>query len=438
MFGWFKKQELFGMPFWMGMILVMVTWAASAMGWLPNNMAGAFAFIVVIGTFIGWFGEVLPFWNKWFGGGIMMAWLVGSIIYTYHLLPDSVIETVNYIGIEAGFRDFYIVILVVGSLFGIQRKLLVKAVVRFIPTVLGGVAISFLFAMLAGLIVGVNPIQAVLNYALPVMGGGTGAGAVPMSEMWAAATGRDAAIWFAPAFAALCVGDTLAAVGAAVLNQLGKKFPRISGEGQMMRGVPNELPEEEGKEPIKLTLIDYGYGFALALFIYLFSDMYAKKISIINGSDIGFSIHTFAFLVIFTAILSIIGVIPERVRMGAQGMQKFFSTNLACPLMVVLGFGSSLYDFAEMLLPWNLFIIVMVVIGAIIGAGVTGYLCGFYPVEAAITAGLCMANAGNSGDIMVLGAAKRMHLLAFASISTRIGGSIILVIGSVLFGLFAK
>lgn len=40
---------------------------------------------------------------------------------------------------------------------------------------------------------------------------------------------------------------------------------------------------------------------------------------------------------------------------------------------------------------------------------------------------------GGAGDLAVLGAGKRMGLMAYAQISSRIGGAIILLIGSIVF-----
>uniref|UniRef100_UPI0011316409 2-hydroxycarboxylate transporter family protein n=1 Tax=Salmonella enterica TaxID=28901 RepID=UPI0011316409 len=42
--------------------------------------------------------------------------------------------------------------------------------------------------------------------------------------------------------------------------------------------------------------------------------------------------------------------------------------------------------------------------------------------ESSITAGLCMANRGGSGDLEVLSACNRMNLISYAQISSRLGG----------------
>ena len=103
--------------------------------------------------------------------------------------------------------------------------------------------------------------------------------------------------------------------------------------------------------------------------------------------------------------------------------------------MVGVGADTSLKELLDAITFGNVVIAFLIVVGAILGSAVTGYLVGFYPIDSAITAGLCMANRGGSGDLAVLGAAKRMGLMAYAQLSSRLGGGIVLVIGSILFSL---
>ena len=79
----------------------------------------------------------------------------------------------------------------------------------------------------------------------------------------------------------------------------------------------------------------------------------------------------------------------------------------------------------------NVVIAAVIVVGAAIG----GWVIGFFPIESAITAGLCMANRGGSGDLEVLSACNRMNLISYAQISSRLGGGIVLVIASIVFGM---
>ena len=111
----------------------------------------------------------------------------------------------------------------------------------------------------------------------------------------------------------------------------------------------------------------------------------------------------------------------------------FYLMTIFPPMMVAMGVDFDLMELASALSPVNLIIAVAVVLGAILGSALVGYLVGFYPIDSAVTAGLCMANRGGSGDIAVLGAADRLDLIAYAQLSSRIGGGIVLVVASVVF-----
>ncbi len=80
----------------------------------------------------------------------------------------------------------------------------------------------------------------------------------------------------------------------------------------------------------------------------------------------------------------------------------------------------------------SLIICTVIVVGGVIGAWIGGKIVGVYPVESAITGGLCMSNAGGSGDIYVLSSADRMELMPFAQVSSRLGGAIVLALQSIL------
>jgi malate:Na+ symporter len=54
-----------------------------------------------------------------------------------------------------------------------------------------------------------------------------------------------------------------------------------------------------------------------------------------------------------------------------------------------------------------------------------------YPVDAAIVTA-CHSGLGGTSDVAILGAADRMGLMAFAQISTRVGGAIMIEIAKLL------
>ena len=153
---------------------------------------------------------------------------------------------------------------------------------------------------------------------------------------------------------------------------------------------------------------------------------------------LGAKIHAFAYTILFVVILAVLGVIPPGVRMAAKKIQSFTASIIAVLVMVCMGVDFDLGQLAAALTFSNVLIALMVVIGAIIGSALTGKLVGFYPIDTAITAGLCMANRGGAGDVAVLGAARRLELISYAQLSSRVGGGIVLVVASFIFSIYLR
>ena len=432
----FKETKMLGfsMPFFL--IMVVVFMAIALTGSTMASFVGALGFCLIVGTLIGWVGDRIPIWKDWLGGGMLLASIGTSALVMFNLIPAETADILSNFTNTMGFLDLYILTLITGAILSIDRKLLIRAFAGFIPAILGGVAMSALLTAIAAILTGQNVLEAQLNVMLPIMGGGNGAGCIPMSSMWGEVTGNDPQEWYAPAFAIMSLGNLVSVFCAALLDRIGKKYPSLTGNGVMMKGNADVKGAEDPKD-VKIGPAEYASGFALALFLYCLADFYASKISIINNVlNLGFSIHKFAFMVIFAAIANGLGLIPIEIRAGARGMQQFFAKYMSFPLMVAIGAGTNLADYLEAFTIPNLVMIIACVLGAMLGAVLIGTpLFKFYPVEIAITAGLDMAGGGGSGDVQILGAAHRMELMSFAQISSRIGGAIMLIIASVLFGM---
>ena len=78
------------------------------------------------------------------------------------------------------------------------------------------------------------------------MGGGMGAGAVPIAEIFSGHLGVETGVILSRLVPAVALGNAVAIVFGGLLNRFGKKYPKFSGEGKMMRLQTNEELEKDG------------------------------------------------------------------------------------------------------------------------------------------------------------------------------------------------
>lgn len=425
-----KGLKVFGMSIQLFLLPLVAVLLVHFTDSLPKGIVGALAFSFVFGAVFGEIGDRLPVFKEYIGGAPVLIFLAAAFFVYQGWFTEREISIVTDFMKKSKFLTLYIIVLMTGSIFAVNRKLLLKSLVGYLPTILVAVLGASIMGILGGFIFGISPKEIMMLYVLPTMGGGNGAGAVPLSEIYEQATGNSKEAYYSYAIAVLTIANIWAIVVAAVLNKLGKKYPVLTGEGELVRAGNLVLEEDE---KVEVTPRDMAVGFLVGLSAYMIGTFLNKNVGFLSG------IHTYALTVLLLVAFNGLGIIPLSIKQGAGKFQRFFSKQLTWVLMV--GVGVAYTDLGEIIAaitPANVIIALMIVVGATIGAGFMGHMVGFYAIESSITAGLCMANRGGSGDIEVLGASKRMNLISYAQISSRLGGGIILIIASIVFQILAK
>lgn len=429
--GLLSQVKIFGLPVSLFCVLGLILLAAHVTDTLPNNIVGGFAFMFVIGAIFGEIGKRLPIFNKYIGGAPVMIFLVAAWFVHIGLLTQREIDVVTAVMKDTDFLDLFIAVLITGSILAVNRNLLLKSLLGYIPTILAAVLGASTLGILGGMLFGIPVDRIMMLYVLPIMGGGNGAGAIPLSEIYESVTGGSKEQYYSVAIAILTIANIVAIVAAAVLNNIGNKIPALSGDGELLRNSKFDVDTKD--KEVSITHREIAIGLMLSAVVYTFASSLSKDI-LPGFGDV--KIHTFAYMVILVAALNASGLCTDEIKEGAKRLSSFFSKQLLWVLMV--GVGIAYTDIGEILAALtftNVFIASLIVVGAIIGASIGGWLMGFYPIESSITAGLCMANRGGSGDLEVLAASNRMSLLSYAQISSRLGGGIVLVIASIVFGM---
>ena len=392
---------------------------AMYIGKLPKGMIGALAAMMTMGAIMDKIGDKTPVVNEYLGGAPLVCIFGTAALVYFGVMPDSTVKIITDFMKGGGFLNFYIAALICGSILGISSDLLIKAGARYAAPLLAAVLVSCgLAAVVAGMI-GYGWQQGIMHIAMPIMGGGMGAGAVPMSQIFSTITKMDTKDILSILIPALALGNVMSIVAAGLLDKLGKARPSLTGNGHLMKDFKVEKEEE-----ITPSIEMMGVGVMVSCVFFILGVLLNKVVPMI---------HSYALMIIAVAMCKIFNLVPDSVQKSCNMWYKFVAKNFTAALLV--GIGVAYTDLGAVINAVSIQYIVLVavvVFGAVVGAGFAGMAVGFNFVESAITAGLCMANMGGTGDVAVLSAAKRMELMPFAQISSRLGGALILILVSLL------
>lgn len=168
-----------------------------------------------------------------------MIFLVAAYFIYAGIFTQKEIDAISNVMDKSNFLNLFIAVLITGAILSVNRKLLLKSLLGYIPTILAGIVGASLFGIVIGLCFGIPVDRIMMLYVLPIMG------AVPLSEIYHSVTGRSREEYYSTAIAILTIANIFAIIFAALLDMIGKKYTWLSGEGELVRKASFKTEDDE-------------------------------------------------------------------------------------------------------------------------------------------------------------------------------------------------
>ena len=220
-----KDFKVAGFPLPLYVLILALTAACMFTGCVPKSLVPAFLVLMVFGEGLNAIGNNVPVVKTYLGGSVIC--ILGSAILTAGgLIPEQTLETLDYFVNDSGFLIFYIAALICGSLFNIDRNLLLRATVKLLPVAVISLSMGILLSGIMGIILGEGFWGGILYIGVPMTSGGMTAGTVPLSAMYSQALGVEAADVLTKMAPATVLGNCVAIIFGGLLNNFGKNTRR--------------------------------------------------------------------------------------------------------------------------------------------------------------------------------------------------------------------
>ncbi|RVU17190.1 2-hydroxycarboxylate transporter family protein [Methylobacterium oryzihabitans] len=417
--GWWRLMDwkigIIPLPvyFILAVLLVILTQEGEIKADAPTMIA-----VLVLGGFTcAEIGKRLPVLRS-IGAGAIFATFIPSALAYYGLIPPQIQKSITDFTKFTNFLYIYIAAIIVGSILGMDRQVLIRGFLKiFVPLAAGSVAAACV-GTLVGVMLGLGAYHTFFFIVVPIMAGGVGEGAIPLSIGYAAILGQPQGDLFAQVLPPVMLGSLTAIVFSGILNYVGKRLPHLTGEGRLQPGgddaldMKGETAKSETGGAMDVATIA-GAGLT-AVTLYLLGVMMHHVVGL-----------PAPVAMLFLAVLAkLTQAVSPHLQAGGFVVYKFVQVGMTYPLLFAIGVAMTPWD--KLMAAFTL-VNLAVIVSTVFTLMATGFMVGrwlaMYPIETAIV-NACHSGQGGTGDVAILTAADRMQLMPFAQIATRIGGAL--------------
>ena len=407
------------LPIFVVVLLLLGTFVR--LGKVPADLTTNILTLAVGGFACAEIGRHLPGLKK-IGAAAILATFVPSFLVYSGVIPHSLKESISTFTDQSNFLYLFIGSIIVGSILGMDRHMLIGGFLKiFAPIVAGSIA-AVAVGISLGSALGLGLKHTAFMIVVPVLAGGVGEGAIPLSIGYSTLGGGAQGDLLAEILPAVMFGSLAAILLAGGLNLLGKKRPELTGNGQLQPG-EHDVPLGDEAPRFMPDLQTVGAAVVLAMTLYLAGAL-IQKLTGFPGP----------VTMLFLAVAVKLGrMVSPQLEQGAFRNYQFFAKLVTYPLLFAIGVSKTPWE--KLMSAFNGAEIITIA-GTVVTLVVTGFFVGrlvnIHPVESGIVAA-CRASQGGTGDVAILSASDRMNMMPFAQVATRIGGAITVTIALALF-----
>ena len=426
--GWWKIMDfhigILPLPVYVLLAAVIAIFLTS--GKMAPDLPVMIGVLALFGFTCAELGKRIPILNK-IGAPAIFATFLPSYLVFKQWLPALLVKNVTDFTKSSQFLYLFITCIIVGSILGMDRQVLIKGFLKiFVPLALGSLAAGAV-GTAVGTVLGLGAYHTFYFVVVPIMAGGVGEGAIPLSMGYADILHKPQGDLFAQILPSVMLGSLTAILFSGALNFLGKRYPNLTGEGRLQPGEHDDMNPKQEELDGHMNVETIAAAGVTAISLYL--------LGLVLNSRFGLPAPV---AMLFLAVLvKLTRAVPPQLQQGAFVVYKFFRTAVTYPLLFAIGVALTPWDkLVSAFTVANLITIVSTVATLMAVGFFVGRKLKMYPIETAIV-NACHSGQGGTGDVAILSAADRMTLMPFAQIATRIGGAITVTLTLIALSRFA-
>ena len=413
--GWWRLMEtrIGVVPLPVYLLLLALIAGFVVTGKLPGEISVMIAVLTVGGFSCAELGKRLPVIRN-IGAAAIFATFIPSCLAFYHLLPDLVVKSVTDFTKSTNFLYLFIASIIVGSILCMDRTVLIKGFLKIFVPLAAGSVLAAIVGTLVGTALGLGAHHAFYYIVVPIMAGGVGEGAIPLSVGYAEILHQQQGDLFAQILPSVMLGSLTAIIFSGLLSFLGKRKPHLTGEGRLQPGEHAELDVAQEEAPGHVDVSHIAAAGITAITLYMVGLMCQRL----------FGLPAPVAMLFIAVMVKLTKAVSPQLQEGAFVVYKFFANAVTYPLLFAIGVAMTPWD--KLMSAFNLpnLTTIIATVATLMGTGfVVARRLQMYPIDVAIV-NACHSGQGGTGDVAILTAANRMQLMPFAQIATRIGGAI--------------